>query len=328
MYTIKEAAARTGLSVPVLRAWERRYGVVEPERTPAGYRLYNENDLARLRAMRDLVTRGWSPSTAAASIVDHPPEPELPAARNSAEPAALVKAFADAAARMDAAHLEQILDEMTSLGSFEHVAQAYLLPAMVAVGDGWERGDLDVAAEHSASHAVLRRLAAAFEAAGRGGTESRPVLVGLPPGARHELGGLAFSVAARRAGLRITYVGADLPVADWVEAVELAVARAAVIAVPTSADRAAAKELIVALLSANPSGLVVAVGGRGTEADGWPTDVTLLPPGLVDAVDELRRALRSVDVSQGQVRGVPASDRRGLRGRGPGLERHQRAAPP
>ncbi len=308
MYTIKEAAARTGLSVPVLRAWERRYGVVEPGRTPSGYRLYNDNDLARLRAMRDLVNGGWSPSTAAASIVDHPPESESHAVRSTPEPAGLVKGFADAAARMDEAHLEQVLDEMTSLGSFEHVVEAYLLPAMVAVGDGWERGDLDVAAEHSASHAVLRRLAAAFEAAGRGSTESRPVLVGLPPGARHELGGLAFSVAARRAGLRVTYVGADLPVADWVEAVGLAVARAAVIAVPTSADRVAAKELILALRSAYPSGMVVAVGGRGTEADGWPTDVTLLSGGLVDAVDELRRALRSEVALDGPVGSAPVRD--------------------
>ena len=42
MYTIKEAAARTGLTIPVLRAWERRYRVVAPTRTPGGYRVYDE----------------------------------------------------------------------------------------------------------------------------------------------------------------------------------------------------------------------------------------------------------------------------------------------
>ena len=64
MYTIKEAAARTGLSVPVLRAWERRYGVVSPTRTPGGYRLYDEAALARLRSMRRLIDDGWSASAA------------------------------------------------------------------------------------------------------------------------------------------------------------------------------------------------------------------------------------------------------------------------
>ena len=42
MYTIKQAAARSGLSVPTVRAWERRYGVVHPERTASGYRLYDD----------------------------------------------------------------------------------------------------------------------------------------------------------------------------------------------------------------------------------------------------------------------------------------------
>ena len=68
MYTIKQAAARAGLTVPVLRAWERRYGIVSPERTPSGYRLYDDAAIARVRAMRRLVDSGMSPS--AAAVVD------------------------------------------------------------------------------------------------------------------------------------------------------------------------------------------------------------------------------------------------------------------
>ena len=55
MYTIKQAAARAGLTVPVLRAWERRYGIVSPARTPSGYRLYDDAAIARVSAMRRLV---------------------------------------------------------------------------------------------------------------------------------------------------------------------------------------------------------------------------------------------------------------------------------
>ena len=47
--TIKEAATRTGISIPTIRVWERRYGVVSPTRTPAGYRLYDEQSIARLQ---------------------------------------------------------------------------------------------------------------------------------------------------------------------------------------------------------------------------------------------------------------------------------------
>ena len=70
MYTIKQASARTGVSVPLLRAWERRYGIVAPARTAARYRLYDDAALARIHTMRRLVETGWSPSAAAAAILD------------------------------------------------------------------------------------------------------------------------------------------------------------------------------------------------------------------------------------------------------------------
>ncbi len=68
MYTIKQAAIRSGVPVQLLRAWERRYGVVAPTRTASRYRLYDDAAIARLRAMRQLIDDGWAPSTAAAHI--------------------------------------------------------------------------------------------------------------------------------------------------------------------------------------------------------------------------------------------------------------------
>src|SRR4029078_3732801 len=70
MYNIKQAAARAGVSVPVLRQWERRYGVVQPARTPSGYRTYADPEIARVRAMRQLVDDRWAPSAAAQSVRD------------------------------------------------------------------------------------------------------------------------------------------------------------------------------------------------------------------------------------------------------------------
>ena len=72
MYTIKEAALRTGVSVALLRAWERRYAIVEPTRTSAGYRLYDDAAIGRLRAMRALVNAGWSPRQAAENVASRP----------------------------------------------------------------------------------------------------------------------------------------------------------------------------------------------------------------------------------------------------------------
>ena len=180
---------------------------------------------------------------------------------------------------------------MLSRGSFERVASTLVIPALRALGDAWAAGRVSVAAEHAASHAVLRRLAAAFEAAGNLRADERPVVVGLPPGSRHELGALIFAVAARRAGLPVIYVGADLPADAWLSAT--ASAAAAVIGVVTPPDRAAATE-VAGMLKGERPGLVVALGG--------PAAITLpgallLPDDLPDAVDRLAAAVRGVSLT-------------------------------
>ena len=80
MYNIKQAAARAGVTVPVLRAWERRYGIVDPARTASGYRQFDDAAVARILAMRRLVGAGWAPSAAAAAILSgEVPVEEAPA---------------------------------------------------------------------------------------------------------------------------------------------------------------------------------------------------------------------------------------------------------
>ena len=302
MYTIKQAAVRSGVSVPLLRAWERRYGVVSPARTASGYRLYDDEALTRLRTMRRLVDEGWTPSSAAAAVLeDRAPVPSSDPSHEAARPEAateLVERFIEAATRLDAIEVERVLDAMFADGTFETVADRHLLPALVALGAAWVAGRLDVAAEHAASHAVLRRLSAAFQAAGGATPADRSVVVGLPPGARHELGALAFAVAARRASLPVLYLGPDLPAADWIATVRRTRARAAVIGV-VSVDDARAAAQVASALRADDPGLVIALGGgaAGTAAevlaDERKARVAILPNGVGPAVAALREALET-----------------------------------
>jgi methylmalonyl-CoA mutase cobalamin-binding subunit len=132
-----------------------------------------------------------------------------------------------------------------------------------------------------------RRLSAAFEAAG---SRSRgpSVLVGLPPGSEHELGALAFAVSAKRRGLDVHYVGADLPTDSWVAAVKARRMDAVVLAVVMEEDRAAAEATVRALQSAHPD-LLVTVGGAQSPAlaDG----VLTLSAGLGAAAEQLDELL-------------------------------------
>ena len=290
MYTISEAANRAGVTTDVLRAWERRYHIVAPRRTPGGYRQYDEAAIRRVRAMRRLVDDGWTPSAAAESLrdvvdADLPGEaiPEPGRSQETADADELIERFVQAAAEMDSADLQSVLDEMGARASFETMMDRYLFPALHALGDGWQAGAVSVAAEHAASAAVGRWIGAIYEAAGSNRSDARPILIGLPAGARHELAALAFATAARRAGLSVQYLGADLPAADWLRAARATDASAAVIGVPTAADASAARA-VVASLRALPD-LHVTLGGDG--ARGMKRH-SVLPLPLVDAVLELR----------------------------------------
>lgn len=299
MYTIKQAAVRSGVNVALLRAWERRYGVVAPTRTDAGYRLYDEEAISRLHAMRTLVDEGWSARQAAARVAEAGPD-ELDAI-GGATPTDLAEGdepsptqesttatFVDGAARIDGTAIEAALDDMFARGSFERIVEDRLYPALLALGAAWSTGDVDVAGEHATSSAVVRRLSIAFEAAGGSGG-SAPVLVGLPPGGRHEIAALAFATAARRAGLPVVYLGADVPAASWVAAVERTGARAVAFGVLMEEDVPGGNAVVTALRATHPT-VVIAIGGRRSHLVG-NGGVHRLPDGLDDAVAGLREAL-------------------------------------
>jgi len=306
MYTIKQASARTGVGAPLIRAWERRYGVVSPARTASGYRLYDETAIGVLQTMRRLVDSGWTASEAARAInagevsIDRAGSPVPPG--SSAAPtttgsrtdtaagrrAALVTRFVAAAASTSPAATEAALDEILAAGSFEAVVDDLLLPAVAALGDAWAAGSLTVAAEHAASAAVTRRLAAVYQAAG---TPARPsAVVGLPPGSRHEIGALAFAAALRRRGIGVLYLGQDVPVDGWLDALDRARARAAVVVVVTPDDRDGATAVAEAVLARGTA--IVAIGGAaagaGLDPDGR---VLMLPDRVVDGARVLAEAI-------------------------------------
>lgn len=271
-YTIKHAAEVVGVPVTTLRAWERRYGIAVPQRSESGYRLYDDAAVQALTLMQSLVSQGWAPRQAAeetrrrlegdGATPTATPVPELPDAIPTTQPDDALKATEEllaAAERLDVAAVSRLLDVRYASATFETVTDEWLLPAMHALGLAWAAGRVTVAGEHMVAHAVVRKLSAAYEAAGSAGIGPR-VVVGLPPKSRHEIGLLAFAVAARRAGLATTYVGADLPVDDWVKAVETQGADAVVLAASMERDLDHVARVVAVLAEARPE-LVVAVGG-------------------------------------------------------------------
>jgi DNA-binding transcriptional MerR regulator/methylmalonyl-CoA mutase cobalamin-binding subunit len=299
MYSIRQASVRSGVSVPLIRAWERRYGVVQPRRTASGYRLYDDTAIATLVRVRELTESGWSASEASRAVLAG----EVPVLSLSIQPGSpldgdavrehrrgLMERFIEAATAMDIAGIGAALDEMFAQGSYESIVDDLLMPALVELGRAWSEGRLDVAAEHAASAAVHRRLSALYEAAASVGD---PLLVvGLPPGSRHELGALAFAVAVRRRGVGVLYLGPDVPVASWVHVIGQNRARVAVVAVAQGPDRIAALDVAQALHDAGLRPTLAVGGGSARWGGAERTGMLVLPDRINEAAVVAARLVR------------------------------------
>lgn len=293
MYNIRQASIRSGVSVPLIRAWERRYGVVKPQRTASGYRLYDEDAISTLVRVRQLVDSGWTPSEASRALLAGEVAPAtagLPALLSaSALPHRdmLVRRFVEAAVHLDVAAVGAVLDEMLAQGSYEAIVDELLMPAAAGLGSAWSEGRLEVAGEHAASAALERRLSALFEAAAV--PRAPLIMVGLPPGSRHALGALAFAVAVRRRGIEVLWLGADVPVDSWVRVATEVPLRVVVVGVVTSADRKPALQVAQALRQA-PHAPVLAAGGKGARWQaGARAGLTPLPERIDEAAEMAAR---------------------------------------
>jgi DNA-binding transcriptional MerR regulator len=206
---IGEFARRAGVSAAVLRAWERRYGLLRPVRSSGGYRLYTAEDAERVARMRRGLDRGLSAAEAArAALVEARPSAGL---------------LDDAAVRLlaaiheyDEAAVQAVLDESFAAFGLEAVLRQLILPALTRVGREWEQGVLGISQEHFASNLIRARLLALARLWGRG---SGPVaLLACAPGERHDISLLAFGLILRSHGWRILFLGADTPTATISEA--------------------------------------------------------------------------------------------------------------
>ena len=220
-WRIKEFAGRVGVQEPTLRAWERRYHLLQPERSSGGYRLYSSADERRVRSMRAHMARGLAAAQAAGLAVAE----STAAIAAPSEPGAQIAGLIAATEAYDATRFDALLDAALASGRLPGIRDV-VLPVLVEIGERWAAGELTVGHEHFASHLLERRLlglAKGWES----GLGALAVLA-CPSGERHTLGLVCFGLLLADRGWRIAYLGADTPI-DQIVAVSDAVRPAAVV---------------------------------------------------------------------------------------------------
>jgi DNA-binding transcriptional MerR regulator len=259
---IGELSRRTGVSPELLRAWERRYGLVRPRRTDGRTRLYSAADETRVRLMRRYIDDGLAPSEAAemvtasrltvrpGSLASIPP-PEVRLAHDE------MHASLD---RFDETSAQRALEKLFATYSPVTVVRDVLMPYLREVGDRWAAGHVSVAQEHFATNFLHARLLA-FARGWDRGLGPRAVLA-CARGEQHTFGLVSFGVALHQLGWRITYLGADTSVAMIEEAAAHVGPDLVVVSASMPERMADVAHDVAALGERWPT----AIGGRGTSA--------------------------------------------------------------
>ena len=210
---IGELSRRTGVSAELLRAWERRYGLLHPTRTDGGFRLYSPADERRVSLMRSHLQRGMSAAEAARLTLTEAEggtaDDDEPALRRRAQE--LRQALDD----FDESSAQSALDSVLAEFSTEAVLTDLLLPYLHELGERWASGEASVGQEHFASQLIRGRLLGLARDWDRGAGPR--ALLACAPGEQHDLGLIAFGVALRGRGWRITYLGQDTPLETLAE---------------------------------------------------------------------------------------------------------------
>jgi len=270
-HPIRVVARRTGLTPALLRAWEKRYGVVEPSRSEGGQRLYSDDDVERLSLLHRAVDEGRSISQVAPltsnelrDLVEEdriervaPPTPE-PLEALSAR--AVLEQAKKAVREMDGIGLERILTRGAMAMSVPILIDDILSPLLQGIGTSWSKGELGPAHEHVASVVVRRFLEWLLSTMLAG--EGAPVLVSATPaGERHELGALLSAVTAAGEGWTAVYLGPDLPAAEIAAAAKRLEARIVALSLVDPALGAAFSDEIRDLRGALSGRIRLVVGG-------------------------------------------------------------------
>lgn len=275
-HPIQVVARRTGLSADVIRAWERRYRAVSPQRTQIGRRLYSDHDLDRLALLRRAIHAGRRIGDVAqlshaelARLVagDATAAAQVPSAPGQATASAVTEKHVDTCLRAVIAMRPDVLESALASAAVAFsqpiVLEEIVAPLLHYIGEECRVGSLRSSQEHTAS-AVIRAFLSQLLAGTQAVANAPVILVGSPMGQNHELGALMAAVAAASEGWKVIYLGPNLPADEIAYAANQTNARVVALSIVYPVDDVRLPDELRRLRAQMPKDTVIIVGGNGS----------------------------------------------------------------
>ena len=305
-HAIGVVETRTGLSAHTIRAWEKRYGAVEPDRSEGGHRLYSDEEIRRLRLLHELTERGHRISHVADLDTDEiealleetvaderrtgtadagAPAGPLPMSGSSAE---LRDELFEAILSYDGDRLEAAFRRAAMELSARELIEEVIAPLLQRVGDAWEEGEVSPGQEHLLSAVVVRTLGWILDSY-RPSPDAPKAVVATPTGQRHNLGALLAAATVASSGWQSVYLGGDLPGDEIAEAARRTGARVVALSLVWPESEPEVEDEIRALAGGMPEETALLVGG--SSAGSYAGVLEEVGATLLSGYDQLRSTL-------------------------------------
>ncbi|HOJ05784.1 MAG TPA: MerR family transcriptional regulator [Bacteroidota bacterium] len=307
-YPIRLASEMSGVSVYVIRAWEKRHRILSPERTTSNRRLYSDRDIERLILLRQLIESGHSigelATLSSEALMEllakertgkHVPNP---GSSGSSEARDYQGDMLAAVRALDVRSLEDALTQASLHLSQQALIGEVIAPFLESIGRHWQEGTIRIAHEHLATAAVRTFLGSIVASAPRF-PNAPTALVCTPVNQLHELGALFAAATVATRGWNVVYLGANLPAEEVAAAVHQLSARMLILGIVFPADDAVLHRDLRRLATLLPDDVAVAAGGRAAGA--YAAALASLDAVIIRDLDDLGKLLdiRSAGVSPG-----------------------------
>jgi len=221
-YSIKDLENLSNIKAHTIRIWEKRYGIIKPERTQTNIRFYSDEELRKLLNISILIHNGIKISHIAAFSAEEIKEKALYLLQNPNDMENQVKNLVISMIELNESKFERILSKSIINIGFEKTMLNLIYPFLVQIGVLWQTGSINPAQEHFMSSLIRQKLISSVDSVEPNvlKTSKRFVLF-LPEGEWHELGLLFYYYLLKVRGHHVLYLGQSTPANSLVESKEI-----------------------------------------------------------------------------------------------------------
>lgn len=221
-YSIKDLEELSGIKAHTIRIWEKRYNLIEPERTSTNIRFYTDEDLKKLLNVSMLNRHGWKISRLADMSQEMIGEKVLEVSKESSDAETQIENLIVSMLDLDEAKFERILSNAILKHGFEETLIKVIYPFFDRIGLLWLVGTINAAQEHFISNLMRQKLIAAIDGQLPGKNENpKTFMLFLHEAELHELGLLFYNYLLRKHGHRVIYLGQAVPFNDLIQIAEI-----------------------------------------------------------------------------------------------------------